>query len=44
MGDNLVAHRSVLFFLACTEVDAYMVIKYFLKMYDTLGKALINSS
>ena len=35
MGGHLVAHPSFSFFLSCTEVNAFMAMKYFLKTYDS---------
>ena len=34
MGNYLVAHLSFYFFIACTEMNTYLVIKYFLKTDD----------
>ena len=38
MGNNLVAHPIFFFFIACTEVDAYTEIKYFLDTGETFMK------
>ena len=35
MGNDLVAHPGFSFFKACTEVNVYLAMKYFLKMDDT---------
>ena len=34
MDNNLLAHPSFLFFVACTEVNAYLTMKHFLKTND----------
>ena len=50
MGNDLVAHLSFSIFVACTEVNVYLAMKYFLKTDDTfvdfrkLAKGLINNS
>ena len=51
MGNVLVAHPSFCFFIACTEVNAYMEMQYLLNTDDNfmifrkkLAKALINNS
>ena len=35
MGNDLVTHPSFSLFVACTEVNEYLVMKYFLKRGDT---------
>ena len=35
MGNNLVAHQSFSYFIACTEVNTYMGMKYFLSTDDS---------
>ena len=50
MGNHLVDHPSFNFFIACIEVDAYLVMKYILKTNDSfmsfekMAKTLINNS
>ena len=51
MGNHLVAHPSFYFFIARTEVNAYLAMKYFLEMdnnfinsRENMAKALINNS
>ena len=51
MGNDLVAHLGFCFFIACTEVNAYLAMKYILKTDDKfmdfrifLAKGLINNS
>ena len=51
MGNDLVAHPSFSFFIACTEVNAYLAMKYFFKTDDKfmylrkkMAKGLINNS
>ena len=38
MGNNLMAHSSFSLFVACTEVNAYLAMKYFFKA----GNILMN--
>ena len=50
MVNDLVAHPSFWFSIACNEVNSYMVIKYFMNTGDSfiiifnMAKALINNS
>ena len=51
MGKHLMAHLSLCFFVACTELNAYMMIRFFFKTDDpfmdfqkNLPKEFINNS
>ena len=51
MGNDLVAHPSFYFFMACTEMNSYLAMKYFMKTDDKfmdfrkkMAMGLINNS